>query len=174
MYLHNLKTSRKSKKPQRGRGVGSRRGAKSGRGQKGQKARSGGRLRRGFEGGRSSLMQHFPKKRGIGYKNPRAKTSRFYAETVTLEQINKNYQAGELVSPKTLYQRGLIRSARGGAKIVVRGKLDQKLNFRNVNISAAARTAITAGGSTIAEGAPQKKLESKVVTDNKKKSASKK
>jgi large subunit ribosomal protein L15 len=153
MYLHNLKTSRKRKKPQRGRGIGSRRGAKSGRGQKGQKSRSGGRLRRGFEGGRSSLMQHFPKKRGIGYKNPRSRTSRFYAESVTLEQIDKAYKAGDLVTPKTLFSHDLIKTARGGAKIVVRGKLSKKLRFRNVSLSAQARKAVTADGSTV-EAAP--------------------
>ena len=163
MQLHKLTSSRKYKKLRRGRGIGSGRGAKSGRGQKGQRARSGGRLRRGFEGGRTPLMQRIPKKRGSGYKNPRSRSRRFYAETVTLGQVNEAFKAGELVSPKTLAAKDLIKTSRGGAKIVASGDLKKKVRFRNVVVSKGATKEIEAAGS---------KIENTPVVEDKKKSES--
>jgi large subunit ribosomal protein L15 len=148
MRIHDLKISRQYRRLRRGRGWGSGRGAKSGRGQKGQKARSGGRLRLGFEGGRTTLVKKIPKLRGIGYKNPRPQRRQFFMESVSLERLIKVFKKGDLVTPQTLYQHGLIRTRRGGAKIIGNGKCPA-LRFYNVHFSASARTAVEAAGGEI-------------------------
>ncbi|GEM_PF-1466871 len=173
MLLHKLKSNRKRKRPRRGRGIGSRRGAKSGRGQKGQRSRSGGRLRRGFEGGRTPLMRKVPKKRGTGYKNPRTRSSRFYAETVSLGQINAVYKAGELVTPRTLADKGLISTSRGGAKVVATGEIKKKIRFRNINATVNAKKEIEAAGAKI-EATPKSPDKRKVATKTKPKAKAKK
>lgn len=148
MRVNDLKIYRQRKKIQRGRGIGSARGAKSGRGQKGQKSRSGGRQRLGFEGGHTTLLKKIPKLRGMGYKNPRPKAARFFATEVKLDRVAKHFKDGELVTPKSLREHGLIKISRGGAKIIGTGKIDA-LRFRNVSYSQSAKEAITKAGGKI-------------------------
>ncbi len=136
------------KKIRRGRGIGSARGAKSGRGQKGQKSRSGGRKRLGFEGGHTTLLKKIPKLRGMGYKNPRPRAARFFTVEVNLDRLAKHFKEGELVTPKSLRERGLIKVSRGGAKIIGTGKVGS-LRFRNVACSQSAREAIVKAGGKI-------------------------
>lgn len=148
MRVNDLKIYRQRKKIQRGRGIGSARGAKSGRGQKGQKSRSGGLPRLGFDGGHTSLVKKIPKLRGVGYKNPRPRTARFFTVEVNLDRLAKHFKAGELVTPKSLRERGLIKISRGGAKIIGTGKV-HTLRFRNVSCSQSAKEAITKAGGQI-------------------------
>jgi len=70
-----------------------------------------------------------------------------------------------LVSPKTLAAKDLIKTSRGGAKIVANGDLKKKIRFRNVVVSKGATKAIEASGSKI-ENTP-------VVEDNKKSDSAK-
>lgn len=170
MRVNDIRIDRQRKKLQRGRGIGSGRGAKSGRGQKGQKSRSGGRQRLGFEGGRTSVVKKIPKLRGIGYKNPRPRTSRYFLSEVSLDRLAKHFKAGELVTPKSLRERGLIRTSRGGAKVIGTGKIGV-LRFRNVACSQSAKDAIAkAGGKIEIVGSPAaaKKIETKGSTAKKK------
>ncbi len=148
MRINDIKIFRQHKKLRRGRGIGSGKGAKSGRGQKGQLSRSGGRQRLGFEGEQTSLVERIPKLRGMGYKNPRARTARFYAEEVSLSRLAKHFKDGELVTPKSLCQRGLIKASRGGAKIIGAGKIDS-MRFRNISFSQSAQAAILKSGGKI-------------------------
>lgn len=154
MRVNDLKIYRQRKKIRRGRGIGSARGAKSGRGQKGQKSRSGGRKRLGFEGGHTTLLKKIPKLRGMGYKNPRPRAARFFTVEVNLDRLAKHFKDGELVTPKSLRERGLIKVSRGGAKIIGTGKVGV-LRFRNVSCSQSAREAIVkAGGQIETVGSP--------------------
>lgn len=148
MRVNDLKIYHRRSKIQRGRGIGSGRGAKSGRGQKGQKSRSGGRQRLGFPGEQTSLVKRTPKLRGIGYKNPRPRTARFFSEEVALDRLAKHFKVGELVTPKSLRDRGLIKSSRGGAKIIGSGKINS-LRFRNITASQSAKEAIISAGGKI-------------------------
>ncbi len=173
MRINDIKINRQRKKIQRGRGIGSRRGAKSGRGQKGQKSRSGGRRRLGFEGEQTSLVKRIPKLRGVGYKNPRRQTARFFAEEVNLNRLAKNFKDGELVTPKALCQRGLIKTSRGGAKIIGGGRVGA-LRFRNVVVSQSARQSITkAGGQIENVGQPKKNTPAEKPTTNDQRSKTK-
>ncbi len=162
MRIHELKSKRKKKKHVRsGRGIGSGRGAKSGKGQKGQNSRSGGHVRLGFEGGRTPTALLFPKKRGTGYKNSRPRVRRFFAETVTLESIEKAFSKDELVTPRSLARRGLIKTARGGAKVVARGELKKKLRFKEMLASAASIKAIESAGGKFSKIGKKARIEDK-------------
>ena len=167
MRIHEIKNNRQRKRPRRGRGIGSGRGSKSGRGMKGQRSRSGGRTRRGFEGGKTTLITKTPKLRGSGYKNPRPRQKRFWAESVTLGQVDKSFAEGELVSPKTLAEHDLIRTPRGGAKIVRSGELTKKLRWRGLDISSTAKAAITESGGSIEATAKQSSEQKQSTTEKK-------
>lgn len=141
MRLHELKPSPGSRtaKKRVGRGIGSGLGKTSGRGQKGQKARSGGGVRRGFEGGQMPLYQRVPKR---GFRNIFRKE---YSE-VNVGALNC-FEAGTVVTPELLKERGLIKSLDVGVKILGKGGLEKALIVRAQSFSAQAREKIeTAGG----------------------------
>ena len=111
VYLHNLKPdpgSRHSRK-RVGRGAGSGLGKTSGRGHGGSKKRSGGQISPRYEGGQMPLHMRLPKLRG-----PLAKTSmpigpfRTYSTPVNLSRL-EGFAAGDVVSPETLLERGIIK-----------------------------------------------------------------
>jgi len=138
--LHNLTVAQGAKKSKKrlGRGNASGKGNQSGRGSKGQRARSGGKsglILKGIKG----FVQKIPKKRGFNsLKVKLAETNLFVLE--------KAYQTGDTVSPKSLFNKGLIRSAQYGVKVLNSGKLTKKLTVRAQSFSTAAAKAIVAAG----------------------------
>ncbi|MCI0677871.1 MAG: 50S ribosomal protein L15 [Actinobacteria bacterium] len=141
LKLHDLRPAAGSKKePVRvGRGEGGKRGKTAGRGTKGLKARS--RLRPGFEGGQTPLAMRLPKLRG--FKNPNKEE---YA-IVNLAALGV-FDAGSVVTPKTLRDRGLIRH-RGRVKVLAEGDLDRALTVRAHAFSKAAAAKIVAAGGSV-------------------------
>ncbi len=133
-----------------GRGVGSGHGTFSGKGAKGQKARSGGKIPVGFEGGNMPLQRQMPKKRG--FKSLAAK-----AQPVTLTDISAKFQTNETVNPKTLVNKGLVRSAFDPIKILSTGDVTKSYTFEKVDISAQALEKIKAAGGKVAETKPATK-----------------
>ncbi len=123
--LNNLKSSSNKNKKRVGRG--GKRGTYSGRGLKGQRARSGGRsgLKRLAL---KPLMSQTHKLKGF-------KSIKNKPETVNLSVIQKYYNDGEVVSPKTLHKKGLIRTARYGVKILGLGKLTKKVTIKDCKTS---------------------------------------
>jgi large subunit ribosomal protein L15 len=133
-----------------GRGPGSGHGKTSGRGHKGDKARGSGRP--GFEGGQTPLHRRLPKQRGIGvgltargFNTGRNKTQ--YA-IVNLGDIAGKFEADETVTPDTLRQKGLLRSAVLPVKILADGVLGKAVTIRAHKFSESARAAIEADGGT--------------------------
>ncbi len=122
MQIHELENIGKKDKKRVGRG--GKRGTTSGRGTKGQKARSGGNVNPLFEGGRSSLIQRMKKLKG--FKSTSAKKN-----VVSLENLNNNFEDGDIVSTVTLVEKGLIRkrNIKNGVKILGTGKCGKKLKF---------------------------------------------
>ena len=149
MQLHELqpKTARKSAKRI---GRGGKRGKTSGRGHKGQKARAG---NSGVPEMRE-IIKKIPKLRGHG-KN-RAKTvnaERPPVVIVNVAMLEKTFEEGAEVSPKTLAATKLIK-ARGAKmptiKILADGTLSKKLSVSGCKVSASAREKIEkAGGSVL-------------------------
>ena len=148
MKLNDIRDNKGARKSRVrvGRGIGSGLGKTGGRGQKGQKSRSGVSVY-GFEGGQMPLHMRLPKR---GFNNLFAKD---YAE-VNLGIVQK------LVDAKTLDAKGVIdhdalkaagvaRGGRNGVRILGKGELTAKLNFRVAGVSKGAREAIEKAGGSV-------------------------
>lgn len=135
MQYHELKRkTKRAKHVQVGRG--GRRGKTSGKGHKGQKARAGKKIRPEIR----DMIKSIPKLRGRGVNvNTPNKAP---AKTVSFEKLNKNFKEGDRITPKTLFDKDLIRKSKGKlpkVKIVATGDLKHKLVFRNCLFSERAR-----------------------------------
>lgn len=151
MQLHELKAPPRSKRKRVGRG--GTRGTTAGRGSKGQRARSGGKgQRRGFEGGRTSLIEQLPKVRGMGYARIRP---HFAAVNLAdLEQFEEDASVGP---PEFRAARILTRKKRF-VKVLGNGTLSKKLTVSAHAYSASAKEKIEkAGGSAVLLPLPVRK-----------------
>jgi large subunit ribosomal protein L15 len=117
----------------RGRGHGSGNGKTAGKGHKGQKARSG-QPRIGFEGGQMPLYRRLPKR---GFKN----VGRAQIETISLSDLEK-FEDGADVTVETLLEKGIIRDAKDGVKVLANGALTKKVNVTVNAYSAQAKAKI--------------------------------
>ena len=117
----------------RGRGHGSGNGKTAGKGHKGQKARSG-QPRIGFEGGQMPLYRRLPKR---GFKNP----GRAQIETITLADLEK-FEDGASVTIEALLEKGIIRDAKDGVKVLANDELTKKVNVAVNAYSASAKAKI--------------------------------
>ena len=138
MQLHNIKPIHKLKKSQRV-GRGGKRGTYSGRGMKGQKSRAGAKIRPAVR----DLMMKFPKRRG---RAKHAFKSLFDKPVVlNLKDIEKKFKDGEIVSPKILFEKGLISKKKKTLpkiKILGKGEISKKLIFQDVLLSKSVRDKI--------------------------------
>jgi len=129
-----------------GRGIGSGKGKTAGRGQKGQKARSGVAIK-GFEGGQMPLHMRLPKR---GFNNIFAKD---FAE-VNLGQIQKLVDAGKLdsgsvVDHAALQAAGVARGGKDGVRLLGKGELTAKLQFKVAGASKGALAAVEQVGGAV-------------------------
>lgn len=144
MQLYQLKPIHKNKGRKRV-GRGGRRGTYSGRGLKGQKSRAGRKPRPGFAGGDSLLAKRMPKQKGKrGSLNIRkgVKKTKLPRIVVDLEKINKEFKSGEIVSPKSLLEKGLISKIKNKTpevKILGKGKLEKGIKFEQVKLSKSIK-----------------------------------
>ncbi|HIW70514.1 MAG TPA: 50S ribosomal protein L15 [Candidatus Limosilactobacillus merdipullorum] len=139
MKLNELKPAAGSrfKRLRRGRGLSSGHGFTSGRGTKGQKAH--GKTRLGFEGGQMPLYRQMPKR---GFVN----ISRKEYAIVNLATLERSFDDGVEVTPKTLVDKGIVKNLKNGVKILGNGKLTKKLTVKANKFSAGAVSAIEAAG----------------------------
>jgi len=141
MRLENLPKSKETKSIKRvGRGPGSGMGKTSTRGEKGQKARSGASIPAWFQGGQSPLYRRLPKR---GFNN-----KRFRCEfaTINLDDLNKFFNDGDVVTPEILKERGIIKNSLCGIKVLANGNLDKKLTIKAHRYSSKAVTKIEEAG----------------------------
>jgi large subunit ribosomal protein L15 len=117
----------------RGRGHGSGNGKTAGKGHKGQKARSG-QPRIGFEGGQMPLYRRLPKR---GFKN----VGRAQIVTIGLSDLEK-FEDGADITVEALLEKGIIRDARDGVKVLGNGDLTKKVNVALNAYSASAKAKI--------------------------------
>jgi large subunit ribosomal protein L15 len=139
--LHNLKPARGAVRGRKrvGRGPGSGLGKTSGRGEKGQKSRSGFSQKPGFEGGQMPLHRRVPKR---GFSNARFRKE---YSLVNLARLD-GFEAGTIVTPEVLLERGVIRKLRDGVKVLAKGALTKALTVRAHKFSAKAQEAIAGAG----------------------------
>ena len=142
MDLSNLKPAEGSKfsKKRVGRGQGTGQGTQAGRGHKGAQSRSGYKFKRGFEGGQMPLHRRVPKR---GFHNP----FRTEYAVVNLDTLAERFDAGTVITPELLRERGSIReqpAADQGAR--QRGDIAKKLTVRAHKFSGKAAEKIAAAG----------------------------
>ena len=141
LSLHTLRASFGSKKGKKrvGRGLGSK-GTTAGRGQKGHSSRAGaGGLQRL---GARQLILATPKLRGF-------KSMASGAQAVNLADIAGAYVAGEVVTPRTLLNKGLISNAKQDVKILAVGELNLAVTVKGCKLSKTAQAAIEKAGGKI-------------------------
>jgi large subunit ribosomal protein L15 len=129
-----------------GRGIGSGKGKTAGRGQKGQKSREGVSIK-GFEGGQMPLHMRLPKR---GFNNIFGKD---YAE-VNLGQVQKLIEAGKLdaaqvIDHAALKAAGVARGGKDGVRLLGKGELSGKAQFRVAGVSKGAREAVEQAGGSV-------------------------
>ena len=145
MQIHEIKPTTKKKRKKRV-GRGGKRGTYSGKGIKGQKSRAGAGIKPGFRGGDTPLWKKFHKARGAS-KKVDAKKRGFQLrhpkpEVVNLRDLNKRFSEGEIVSPKTLLEKRLVKKIKHGVKILGKGELSKKLMFKDVQMSKSVKERV--------------------------------
>ena len=136
MELNNLKPAKGSTHHDKriGRGAGSGHGGTATRGHKGAQSRSGYSRKLGFEGGQMPLYRRLPKR---GFKN---------RNTLDIEVINLGalevFENDAEVTVETLLEKGIIKDAKDGVKILGNGTLTKKLNVKVNAYSESAKAKI--------------------------------
>lgn len=142
MQLHTLKRTHPQKKARRV-GRGGKRGKTSGRGGKGQTARAGNKVRPAIR----DVIKKLPKLRGYRFKSFRQKPA-----VVNVSVLEQQFSAGDIVSPKTLAEKGIIAMPPRRAlavKLLGDGELTKKLTVEGCFASASARAKITSAGGSV-------------------------
>lgn len=148
MQLHELQKSTGITKARRV-GRGGKRGKTSGKGHKGQKSRAGRKIRPVER----DIIKKLPKLRGHGKNRSRTiNPSTVRPIGVNLAVLERLFDAGDQVNPKTLVAKGAHRAQSGRApmvKILGVGTLTKKLTIANCTLSASAKAAVEKAGGSI-------------------------
>ncbi|PIW56082.1 MAG: 50S ribosomal protein L15 [Sphingomonadales bacterium CG12_big_fil_rev_8_21_14_0_65_65_10] len=155
MKLNDLRDNKGARKGRMrvGRGIGSGKGKTAARGQKGQKSRSGVSVN-GFEGGQMPLHMRLPKR---GFNNPFGKD---FAE-VNIGMVQKFIDAKKLDAKKAidheaLKAAGLARGGKDGVRLLGKGELTSKVQFKVAGASKGAIEAVEKAGGSVEVTAPKK------------------
>jgi large subunit ribosomal protein L15 len=140
MKLHELSPAVGSTKEAKriGRGHGSGNSKTAGKGHKGQKARAGRGIRAGFEGGQMPLQRRVPKR---GFNNIFA--TKFAIVNVSDLEV---FEAGAVIDTATLQEKGLVKKAYDGVKVLGNGNLSKAVTVKASAFSESAKSKIEAAG----------------------------
>ncbi|HOE15144.1 MAG TPA: uL15 family ribosomal protein [Candidatus Paceibacterota bacterium] len=140
MQINNQKLQSKRKRAKRV-GRGGKRGTYSGRGQKGQKSRAGRKIHSELR----VMFLRIPKRRGSGNKTIHKKT-----KDIGLDTIAKNFNDNTIISPKSLKEKGLIKSVKDNVKILgSKNVLSKKYTIIDINMSQGAKNQLEKAGGII-------------------------
>jgi len=142
IQVHQIKPKHKGKTKKR-IGRGGKRGTYSGRGLKGQKSRAGAKMQPSIR----EFIKRYPKKRGYKFKSIAEKPI-----VINIGLLNKKFEANEIISPKTLLKKGLIRKIKGKSpqiKILGKGEISKALVIERCEISKNAKEKIEKAGGKI-------------------------
>lgn len=143
VLVHQIKSIHRKKRKRRV-GRGGKRGTYSGRGIKGQKARAGAKVKSALK----EMILKFPKLRGHKFNPIKEKP-----EIVNLKKIEEKFQEGEIVSPKTLFKKGLLKGEGKKppkkVKILGNGDLTKKIIFKNCLVSESVKEKIIKVGGKL-------------------------
>lgn len=130
---------RKKERKRVGRGPGSGHGKTCGRGHKGSLSRAGAGGKVGYEGGQMPLFRRLPKR---GFSNFRF--IRRY-EIINVSQLNK-FDDGSVIDVESLFNAGLVNSAKSAVKVLGDGELTKKLEVSVQKYSKSAQDKIVSCG----------------------------
>jgi large subunit ribosomal protein L15 len=136
--------SRHKKRKRLGRGIGSGQGKTAGRGHKGAGSRAGYKRNIAFQGGAMPLVRRVPKR---GFHNQFA----LRVVAVNVSDLEREFQAGDEVSPDTLRQRAILRTRYDVLKVLGDGELTKRLKVSAHRFSKSAREKIAAAGGEVIE-----------------------
>ena len=141
MSLNDLRPPKGMKHPKKriGRGQGSGNGKTAGRGHKGAKSRSGFKFKRGFEGGQMPLHRRVPKR---GFRNH----FRVEYDVVNLDTLAETFEAGAVITPDALREKGLLPGGARLVKVLARGEISKALTIKAHKFSGKAAEKIAAAG----------------------------
>jgi large subunit ribosomal protein L15 len=135
-----------------GRGHGSGMVKTGGEGGKGQSVRSGGGKGPAFEGGQTAWARRLPHRRGYSQK---ARDRGHFGSRLAVVNLQRlaRWDPGIEVTPESLQDRGLVKAALDGVKILggANVTIPPGLRFRDVSFSKSARDALLAAGATITD-----------------------
>jgi large subunit ribosomal protein L15 len=146
MQTHELKRKNPNKKSKK-IGRGGLRGKTSGRGHKGQKQHGGHGIRAEIR----DQIKKLPKLRGRGKNSNKSIYTK--PSIFNLAEIEANFNAGDIVSPMTLHEKGMLKGAiarKAGVKILGNGNLSKKLIIEGCEVSSSASAKISAQGGSVA------------------------
>lgn len=142
MQRHDLKPkTKRTRKQLIGRGDKT-----AGRGTKGQKARAGAKIRPEVR----DFIKTLPKLRGRGVNINKSISTK--PTPVAIGSISNAFNTNEIVSPSSLYKKGLVSKVSGQLpviKILATGELDKALIFINCLTSKSVKEAIEKKGGKI-------------------------
>ncbi len=124
-----------------GRGNASGHGNYSGHGGKGQTARSGGNAGLKLKGFKM-LLQSTPKLRGF-------KSLSNKPRTLTLTDLEKNFNEGEVVTIATLREKKVVGKTVSAVKVVNTGELKKKLVLEGIKTTKTVMEKITSLGGEV-------------------------
>lgn len=142
MQIHQLKASHGQKRSKRV-GRGGKKGTYSGRGGKGQTARAGRKLAPIIR----EVIKRYPKLKGY-----RRVALPHHKAIINLDMLEKHATDGEVITPKFLVEKGIIRMIKDRiptVKILGNGNLKKKLTIENCKISESAKKAIEKAGGVV-------------------------
>jgi large subunit ribosomal protein L15 len=111
---------------------------------KGQKARTS--VRPGFEGGQTPLYRRLRKRRGLSKASRNIGLFRREFAEINVGTLEQNFDSGVEVTPQLLAERGLVRKAKDGLRVLGDGELHKALTVRAQHFTASARQKIEAAG----------------------------
>jgi len=140
MKLHELRAAEGSTKKgkRKGRGTATGQGKTAGRGMNGQNSRSGGGTRLGFEGGQMPLYRRIPKR---GFTNIWRKEYTI----LNVDDLNV-FEAGTVVTPELIIEKGLAKQVIDGIKILGEGNLEKNVTVQAHKFSKTALEKIEQAG----------------------------
>ena len=144
MQYHTLKRKTENKKKILV-GRGGKRGKTAGRGTKGQKARAGHKIRPEIR----DMIKRLPKLRGRGVNSNKSIQSDVTPVNLSLLEA---FKVSEIVSPKTLVDKGILSTVHGRyprVKILSAGEVSVALTIRGCEVSAGAKSKIEKAGGKI-------------------------
>ena len=145
MQTHELKRKTPNKKTKK-IGRGGLRGKTSGRGHKGQKQHGGHGIRSEIR----DQIKKLPKLRGRGVNSNKSINNK--PNVFNCSFIEENFKSGDIVSPVTLMEKGLLTGAmsrKASVKILGNGDLSKKVTVENCKVSASAKEKISKAGGKI-------------------------